>query len=124
MVTYVPQFAVTKKLLYALLLQYLLLVTSRTQKEDRIHVRIDERTRSAFEEVKEIYGFKTDADAIRGMIAILNNREKTVAEMEGRVVAALRPYIEEQIRAYGSTEEYKDRVRALVDEILHEEIGD
>lgn len=91
-------------------------------KEDRIHVRIDERTRAAFEAVKEIYGFKTDADAIRGLIAILLNREKTLAEVEGRVVWALRPYIQEQMREYGRTEEYKDLVRALVDEVLKEKI--
>jgi len=28
------------------------------------------------------------------------------------------------MREYGRTEEYKDLVRALVDEILHEEIGE
>ena len=87
-------------------------------------MRIDERTRSAFEDVKELYGFKSDADAIRGMIAILYNREKTIAEVEGRVVAMLRPYVEERIQEYSDTEEYKNRVRALVDEILHEEMGE
>lgn len=56
------------------------------------------------------------------MIAILKNRERTVAEVEGRVIASLRPYIREQMREYGRTEDYKDLVRALVDEILHEEI--
>jgi len=90
----------------------------RGKREDRIDVRIDERTRAAFEAVKEIYGFKTDADAIRGIIAILHNREKTIAEIEGR----LRPYIQEQMREYGRSEENKDLVRALVDEILREEI--
>ena len=96
---------------------------SKDKKEDKVEVRIDERTRAAFEEVKEIYGFKSDADALRGLIAILKNREKTVAEVEGRVVATLRPCIREQVREYGRTEECKDLVRALVDEILHEEIG-
>ena len=97
---------------------------ARGKREDRIDARIDERTRAAFEAVKEIYGFKTDADAIRGIIAILYNREKTIVEVEGRVAATLRPYIQEQMREYGHTEEYKDLVRAIVDEILHEEIGE
>ena len=108
--------------LAALMLNMVPSPPSRGKREDRIDVRIDERTRAAFEEVKEFYGFKGDADAIRGMIAILKNREKTVAEVEGRVAATLRPYVEEQIREYGRTEEYKDLVRALVDEVLKEEI--
>jgi len=92
---------------------------SKDKKEDKIEVRIDERTRAAFEEVKEIYGFKSDADAMRGIIAILHNREKTIAEIEGR----LRPYIQEQMWEYGRSEENKDLVRAVVDEVLKEEIG-
>lgn len=90
----------------------------RGKREDWIDARIDERTRAAFEEVKEIYGFKTDADAIRGLISILHNREKTIAEIEGR----LRPYIQEQVREYGRSEENKDLVRALIDDVLKEEI--
>lgn len=97
--------------------------TSRAKREDRVDVRIDERTRAALEDVKEFYGFGTDADAIRGMIAITAGREKIIAEIEGRVMASLRPYIQEMIREYGSTEEYKARVRALIDEVTAEDKG-
>ena len=94
---------------------------ARDKREDRIDVRIDERTRAAFEAVKEIYGFKTDADAIRGIIAILYNRERTMAEIEGRLIGMLVPILETRLKEYYSTEEYKALVRALMDDILNEE---
>lgn len=86
-------------------------------------MRIDERTRIALEEVKEFYGFGTDADAIRGMIALTRSREKMIAEMEGRLVAVLRPYIDERIREYGHSDEYKDLIRALMDEVIKDEVN-
>lgn len=101
----------------------MLIVTPRSKdkKEDKIEVRIDERTRAAFEEVKEIYGFKSDADAMRGIIAILHNREKTIAEIEGRLIEKLVPILETRLKEYYSTEEYKALIRALMDDILNEE---
>ncbi len=94
----------------------------RGKRVDRIDVRIDERTRETLERLKKDYGFKGDADAIRFLIAIAASRENIVAEVEGRVLALLRPYFEEWIREYGNTEVCKERVRALIDEILHDEV--
>jgi len=94
------------------------------RKDDQISVRLDATLRAALEDIKTEYGFATDSDAIRGMIVLFWNKNVIAAEVEGRVMATLRPYIQEQMQEYGRTEEYKDLVRALVDEILHEEIGD
>ena len=96
----------------------------RVKKEDQISVRLDERSRASLEAIKEKYGFATDTDALRGLITLIHTKNVIAAEVEGRVVATLRPYIEEQMREYGRTEDYEDLVRALVDKILHEEIGE
>lgn len=96
----------------------------RAKKEDQISVRLDSKMRDSLDEIKEKYGFLTDSDALRGLIMLVRNKDFIASEVEGRVVATLRPYIQEQMREYGRTEEYKDLVRALVDEILHEEMGE
>lgn len=93
----------------------------RVKKEDQISVRLDDRLRASLDAIKEKYGYSTDSDALRGLIVLIHNKNIIAAEVEGRVVTTLRPYIEEQMRECGRSEENKDLVRALVDEILHEE---
>lgn len=92
------------------------------RKDDQISVRLDAGLRKALEDIKREYGYTTDSDAIRGLIMLIANKSIIAAEVEGRVRASLRSCVEEEIREHCSTREYRDLVRALVDEILHEEI--
>ena len=65
--------------------------------------------------------FEMCGHAIRGIIAILYNRERTMAEIEGRLIGKLVPILETRLKEYYSTEEYKALIRALMDDILNEE---
>ncbi len=94
------------------------------RKDDQISVRLDAGLRAALEDIKQEYGYTTDSDAIRGLIMLIANKNIIAAEVDGRVRASLRHCIKEEIREYGSTQEYRELVRALVDEILHEEVGE
>jgi len=93
----------------------------RAKKEDQISVRLDPKLRASLEEIKEEYGYLTDSDAIRGLIQLVHNKNIIASEVEGRVRASLRSLVEEHIRECVGTKEYRDLVRAIVDEVLNEE---
>lgn len=93
----------------------------RAKKEDQISVRLDPKLRASLEEIKEEYGYLTDSDAIRGLIQLVHNKDIIASEVEGRVRASLRSLVEEHIRECVGTKEYRDLVRAIVDEVLNEE---
>ena len=87
-------------------------------------MRLDEKLRAALDVIKETYNFDTDPEAIRGLIRFHSNQDRLISEIEGRLLEMFIPILEVRMKAYYSTEEFKDLVRALVDEILHEEIGE
>ena len=58
------------------------------------------------------------------MIRFHSIKDRLISEIEGRLLEMFIPILEVRMKAYYSTEEFKDLVRALVDEILHEEIGE
>lgn len=95
----------------------------RAKKEDQISVRLDSKLRASLDEIKEEYGYLTDSDALRGLISLVHNKNIIAAEVEGRVRSSLRSFVEERIREYNNTEEYKDLVRALMDEVIAEDKG-
>jgi Arc/MetJ-type ribon-helix-helix transcriptional regulator len=93
----------------------------RARKEEQFSVRLDEKLRIALDEIKETYKYDTDPEAIRGLIRFHSNRERFIAEIEGRLIEKLVPILETRLKEYYSTEEYKEVVRALMDEIIKEE---
>jgi len=92
----------------------------RVRKEDQFSVRLDGRLRIALDEIKEIYNYDSDPEAIRGLIRFHSNQERFISEIEGRLIEKLVPILEARLKEYYSTEEYKDLVRALMDEIIKE----
>lgn len=93
----------------------------RARKEDQFSVRLDGRLRIALDEIKEIYKYDSDPEAIRGLIRFHSSQERFISEIEGRLIEKLVPILEARLNEYYSTEEYKDLVRALMDEIIKEE---
>lgn len=93
----------------------------RARKEEQFSVRLDAKLRIALDEIKEIYKYDTDPEAIRGLIRLHSNQERFIAEIEGRLIGKLVPILETRLKEYYSTEEYKALIRALMDDILNEE---
>lgn len=90
----------------------------REAKEDKIYARIDESLRESLEEVKRIYGFGSDSDAIRGLITIAKNQERITAEVEGRVINKTIPILESRIMDFFKSEQFKEIVLQIVLEEL------
>lgn len=86
----------------------------RETKEDKIYARIDESLRENLEEVKQVYGFGSDSDAIRGLITIAKNREQLTAEVEGRVLRDALPILESRLKEFFQSEEFKELVLQIV----------
>ncbi len=86
----------------------------RETKEDKIYARIDESLRESLEEVKQMYGFGSDSDAIRGLITIAKNREQLTAEVEGRVLDKALPLLESRLREFFKSDEFKELVLQIV----------
>lgn len=86
----------------------------REAKEDKIYARIDESLRGSLEEVKQIYGFGSDSDAIRGLITIAKNQERLTAEVEGRVINKVIPILESRMRDFFKSEQFKEIVLQIV----------
>ena len=93
----------------------------RARKEDQFSVRLDDRLRVALNEIKEIYNYDSDPEAIRGLIRFHSNQERFISEIEGRLIGKLVPILEARLKEYYTTEEYKNLIRALMDDILNEE---
>lgn len=96
----------------------------RVKKEDQISVRLDSKLRASLDEIKEVYGYLTDSDALRGLIQLVHNKNIIAAEVEGRLLERIVPTLEARMKEYYLTEEFKDLIRALMDEIVAEEPED
>lgn len=89
-------------------------IVRREAKEDKVYARIDESLRESLEDVKQMYGFGSDSDAIRGLITLAKNREQLTAEVEGRVLRDALPILESRLKEFFQSEEFKELVLQIV----------
>lgn len=83
-------------------------------------MRLDESLRVALDKIKEIYNYDTDPEAIRGLIRFHSTQERFISEIEGRLLEKYIPILEARMKAYYSTDEFREIVRALMDEVIAE----
>lgn len=86
----------------------------------QIGVRLDRAMLVEIERIKQDMGYKTDSDAVRYLIAQYKTKETLIAEIEGRLLEKFIPILEARQKEYYSTEEYKNLIRALMDEVISE----
>ncbi len=96
----------------------------RQTKTEQINFRLDDTTRADLEKIKEIYGYPNDADAIRGMIKFLRNKEMLISEVEGRIFERIGPYFDTKFKSALHSDEFKEIIRDLMDEVIQEERND
>jgi hypothetical protein len=95
----------------------------RAKKEDQISVRLDPKLRASLEEIKEKYGYLTDSDALRGLIQLIHNKDIIASEVEGRLLENLIPILEARLKKHYASDEFKELIRSIMDEVITDEEG-
>ena len=87
----------------------------------QVGVRLDEAMQADLDEIRQHFGFKNNSDAIRGLITIFKTKEILLAEIEGRLLEKFTPILEARLKDYYATDEFKELIRSIMDEVIKDE---